>query len=181
MRKAGLAFAALDFLGAIFVWALIQLAPPPSPASAIPTHGSYAVILTWPGSDRSDVDLHVREPDGGHVWYAAKDGTAAFLEHDDLGTKASSYGQGGHFERIVIRGVVPGEYVANVQVYQQVVSHPVGVVVELWRLDGIDKRVVSRRFRLDGMGVEATAFRFTVTNEGGVEGVNRLPATLLPQ
>jgi hypothetical protein len=44
--------------------------------------GPLSVTLTW-GSE-PDVDLHVFEPDGSHVYYANKLGTSGNLDYDDV-------------------------------------------------------------------------------------------------
>ena len=42
------------------------------------------VVLTWDKTD-TDVDLHVRDSNGNHAWYADLDGIpGAFLDHDDV-------------------------------------------------------------------------------------------------
>jgi hypothetical protein len=42
--------------------------------------GELQVTLIW--NTDADMDLHVREPDGTHVYFANKTGTSAFLDHD---------------------------------------------------------------------------------------------------
>jgi hypothetical protein len=53
--------------------------------------GPITVTLTW-GSER-DVDLHVFEPDGNHVYYGNKFGTVGLLDLDDT----TSYGPEHYF------------------------------------------------------------------------------------
>ncbi len=43
--------------------------------------GVITVTLTW--GSQPDVDLHVFEPDGTHVYYANKNGTSGYLDMDD--------------------------------------------------------------------------------------------------
>ena len=43
--------------------------------------GIFTVTLEWGG--QPDVDLHVFEPDGSHVYYSAPAGTAGYLDVDD--------------------------------------------------------------------------------------------------
>jgi hypothetical protein len=63
------------------------LTPPLSAAG----QGIITVTLTW--GAQPDVDLHVFEPDGGHVYYANLVGTAGYLDHDDV----TSYGPEHYF------------------------------------------------------------------------------------
>jgi hypothetical protein len=44
--------------------------------------GPITVTLTW--GDQPDVDLHVYEPDGTHVYYAARTGESGYLDVDDV-------------------------------------------------------------------------------------------------
>jgi hypothetical protein len=57
--------------------ALNTLQAPPAQAEI----GFFTATLTWNGS--GDVDLHTYEPDGTHVFYAAPQGNAGFLDVDD--------------------------------------------------------------------------------------------------
>lgn len=50
------------------------------------SQGPITVTLTW--GAQPDVDLHILEPDGTHVYYGSKTGNVGFLDVDDV----SSYG-----------------------------------------------------------------------------------------
>ncbi len=50
------------------------------------TQGIITVTLTW--GAQPDVDLHIYEPDGNHVYYASRTGNSGYLDWDDT----SSYG-----------------------------------------------------------------------------------------
>lgn len=177
--RHGLAFASLDFLVCVALWLLVQLAPPPKPASAIRTFGLYAVVLTWPQNCHADLDLYVRQPSGEIVYFSHANGTAAHLEHDDLGT-LGAYHLEDNLERTVIRSAQPGEYVANVHVYDgHECRFPAHARVELWRLSGADERVFTVELRMRGKGDEQTAFRFSLGGDGSLGGVNRLPRRLI--
>lgn len=180
MGSRGLAFAALDFLVCVTLWMLMQLAPPPKPVSAVKTYGTYAVILTWPKSCNADLDLYLRQPDGAVVYYNHVNGTVAHLEHDDIPGAGLGYRDQGNFERVVLRGYEPGEYVANVHVYATYTCHmPVRATVELWRLSGEDGRVTGRELMMRRAGDEQTAFRFSIRRNGDTYGVNQLERSLV--
>jgi len=59
---------------------LMMLAAAPKLGSTA-TLGFVTVMLTWDGE--GDVDLHVREPDGTHVYYGNKQGKSGALDHDN--------------------------------------------------------------------------------------------------
>ncbi|OWQ90523.1 hypothetical protein CDN99_12940 [Roseateles aquatilis] len=57
--------------------ALNDVQAPPAQA----TSGFFTATVTWDGS--GDVDTHVYEPGGAHVWYQQLTGQAGYLDHDN--------------------------------------------------------------------------------------------------
>lgn len=171
----------VDFLAALvlLLFALMKLAVFTHQPSRIDTYGQYAVTVTWPAGRHDDVDTYVRDPSGAVAWYASPDAGEMHLEHDDLAAQGSGYQGQPNFERVVLRGYTPGEYVANVHLFRSRDGHPIPVTVELWRLRGNDQQLTSRTVTLTREGDERTAFRFTLTRSGAVTGLNRLPVSLL--
>lgn len=55
------------------------LVPTANPNAAV---GAFTVTLTWSGL--GDEDLHVFEPNGSHVFYAAKQGVVGYLDKDNV-------------------------------------------------------------------------------------------------
>ena len=171
----------VDFLAALvlLLFALMKLAVFTHQPSRIDTYGQYAVTITWPADRHDDVDTYVRDPAGNIVWYASPDAGEMHLEHDDLADQGSGYQGQANFERVVLRGYEPGEYVANVHLFQSRDGRPIPVTVELWRLRGNDQQLASRTVTLTREGDERTAFRFTLNAAGEVSGTNRLPVSLV--
>jgi hypothetical protein len=86
----------------------------------------------------------------------------------------------GVHELTVIRESAPGEYVANVHVYNG--SARAAVTVELWDLRGLRKRMVlSRRLTVRYRGEQETAFRWRLGSRGNLVGHSFLQADLLRQ
>lgn len=170
-RRGGLALASIDFLVCVALWLLLQQAPPPAPAS-IQTLGQYAVVITWPQKFLDDVDLWVRAPDGEFVYFARRDQRTLYLEHDDI---PNTEAPGLNHERVVVRVAQPGEWVANVMLYSQWSTRPVPVTVELYRLAGNDRLLLTRHVLLGEQGEEVTAFRFVLDHNGRYAGSNQLP------
>src|SRR5262249_25244583 len=169
---------AIDFLSCllvVFVAVAVTSRPP-----QVKTYGSYAVVAHWPaGSD--DVDLYVRDP-SGHVCYFHDTQVGQMqLEHDDLGTHATNYGDGKpNVERTVLRGTTPGQYVVGTNFFLQ--RGPKGripVSVELWALRGNDRVLKSRPVSLTHTGDQRTPFRFTVDPSGRVTGFSYLPTDVI--
>jgi hypothetical protein len=73
--------------------------------------GPLTVTLTW--GDEPDVDLHVFEPDGSHVYYAAPAGTSGYLDHDDV----TSWGPE-HYYVVDCESLAAGTYRVGVNYYR---------------------------------------------------------------
>jgi hypothetical protein len=173
--KYGVALVVVvDFLVAVVQMqqAIIERASFRRPS--VTTFGQYAVSLVSKTGD--DLDLYVRDP-GGHIaWYGRLQAGPLSLEHDMIPGRTDPSRDGVH-ELTMVREAAPGEYVANVDVFQGEV--PATATVELWDLRGFTKRVVlTRRLRLAGEGAERTAFRWTLGRSGSVVSHDELPVSL---
>ena len=186
MRRAFPSFAVLDVLTALIVGlglllGISLLAVNVRAKPSVDTPGTAAVVITWPGRQDDDVDLYVRNPGFQVVYFNSIDVGLMHLEHDDLGWRSFTDEHGRvvrpsvQQERVVVRGVDPGEYVVNVHLYRGS-SLPVTVHVELWTLRGADRLVTQESVTLTSVGDEQTAFRFRMNGAGDVRMTNRLPA-----
>lgn len=72
--------------------------------------GPFTVTLTW--GAQPDVDLHVTEPNGIHVYYAAKTGLAGSLDLDDV----TSFGPEHYFSNC--SKIIAGEYNVGVNYFR---------------------------------------------------------------
>lgn len=153
------------------------MAPPPK-HTAVQTYGQYAVVMEWPAQCHADEDLAVRDPVGHIAYFAAKETGGMHLENDDI-PRESGYGKAMNFERVVIRVISPGEYIAGVHTYNDYDCPTAPVTVQLWRLEGDDALVYQRRLVMRGYGDEKTAFRFSLRGNGTVYGINQLPRRLV--
>lgn len=73
--------------------------------------GPISVTMTW--GEQPDVDLHVFEPGGSHVYYASPSGQAGYLDHDD----SRSYGPE-HYYVDSCDMLEPGRYGVAVNYYR---------------------------------------------------------------
>lgn len=179
MARKGLALAAIDLLGALFLVALVMMGNPPKPSSAVKTYGLFAFTIQWPADCGADEDIYVRDPAGNVAFFNSKEVGGMHLENDDI-PGSSGYTRGTrNFERIVVRSVQPGEYTLNVDTYAAHGCPHASVTAQLWRLEGDDTLVYTRRVRMRGDADERTAFRATLHADGGVSGVNTLPWDLV--
>jgi hypothetical protein len=171
------AFAAIDFLSCllvVFVAVAVTSRPP-----QVRTFGSYAVVATWPAG-HSDVDLYVRDPAGNLCYFRNTQSGQMQLEHDDLGTTGTNYGNGKpNVERTVLRGTTAGQYVVGAHLFlKRAGEGRIPVSVELWNLQGNDRMLKARTVYVARTGDQRTPFRFTVGAAGTVTGFSYLPADL---
>jgi hypothetical protein len=172
------AFAAIDFLSCllvVFVAVAVTSRPP-----QVKTYGSYAVTVTWPAGP-NDVDLYVRDPAGAVCYFQNMQADDMQLEHDDLGTAATSYGsRAPNEERTVIRGTSPGQYVVSTHLYARGQGDaPIPVDVQLWDLQGDDRVLKDRTVYLTHAGDQRMPFRFTLDVNGNVTGYSEVPVNLV--
>lgn len=150
------------------------------------TEGKYAIIMEWPNKSPDDVDLYVRDPAGNIAFFNSRDVGLMHLDHDDQGT-ASDKAQTSNGtvsielneERVILRGIMEGEYTVNVHMYDKRSGEPTPVTVSLYRLKGEDTEVLKKVRTLVRSGDEQTAFRFTVKRDESLTDVNDLQRSLL--
>jgi hypothetical protein len=179
-----LAWVAIDFLCCLLLVVYTLIGLPPKPSS-IDTLGQYAVEVTWPSARDDDVDTYVEDPAGNIAWFNDSDVGLMHLEHDDLGTSSDVLAHGSNAatvrdnrERVVMRGVLPGEVTVNVHAYRSE-GRPYPVTVKLYRLRGADTVLLTRLLTLDHEGQEVTAFRFTIDGRGRLIDHNQLSKQLV--
>ncbi|KPJ85276.1 hypothetical protein AMJ57_03680 [Parcubacteria bacterium SG8_24] len=170
---------------ALFILAYVQIRPESEDESALATEGKFVVVMEWPNQSEDDVDLYVQDPYGNIAYFQSRGVGLMHLEHDDLGARNDSITTASgdirverNEERVIIRGIVPGEYVVNVHMYTKRDPGETPVTVRLYRLLGQDTEVMKRERTLRMNGDERTAFRFTLDPEGMISKINELEKTL---
>jgi hypothetical protein len=184
-ESSPLAWVAIDFLCCLLLVVYTLIAPPRQPSS-VETLGEYAIEVTWPAARDDDVDTYVEDPTGNVVSFTQRDVALMHLDHDDLGRSSDRqrYEAGvavvrRNEERVVLRGVVPGEVTVNVHAYRKGTPGPCRVRVRLYRLRGEDAKLLDRSVTLVSGGQETTVFRFTLDAHGILRGHNSLSKHLV--
>jgi uncharacterized protein YfaP (DUF2135 family) len=85
--------------------------------------GPISVTLNW--GEQPDVDLHVFEPDGSHVYYAALQGTSGYLDHDDV----TSWGPE-HYYVVSCDTLAAGTYRVGVNYYRGSAPESANVLIQ---------------------------------------------------
>jgi hypothetical protein len=142
--------------------------------------------VRWPPKRDDDIDTYVEDAAGNVVSYSNPDVALMHLEHDDLGlasdqqeTNRGAAVVRDNRERVILRGVIPGEVTVNVHAYYRRSHVPLPVTVTLYRLRGADRKLLERRLTVTAEAQEATAFRFTLDRRGELAGHNTLSKPLL--
>lgn len=129
--------------------------------------GNISVYAFWREGD-IDIDTHMRDPLGEHVYFSHRAGRVWNLLRDDLGRSNDLTGQ--NFENAYARGLPPGEYTVNVHAFRNGESYPVEINAEL-RIEqqiGGTRTTHNAHVVLDHVGDEATLWRFSIDSTGNL-------------
>ncbi len=148
----------------------------------------YEVILTWDAESADDLDLYVQSASGHVVSFNNREGgqgSLISLDHDALGKRNNSLGQGqegvivkAHEEVVSFRAVFDGENIVTVHVYSKRDQEPVKATIRLVKVKPY-KEVITKEITFESTGQEKTAFRFVTDKTGEVVDINELPAKLV--
>jgi hypothetical protein len=184
-----LLFNALLGFTMLFMIAITAINPPTKKEGDIPAKAELIITTTWADGLSEDVDTWVEAPDGEIVWYRNPEGGLMHLDRDDRGTENDTLLVDGtpvinplNQEVVTVRGLLPGEYVVNVNRYKAkdtglVLPVQVNVVKVNPRLQVVFYDTVE----LAQQGSERTAVRFTVNRDGSVSSINTLQKNLVQQ
>ena len=163
-----------------------MLINPESLTGKIDPKAEFLITMTWPDNHPDDIDLYVEDPQGNLVWYHQKEAGLMHLDRDDRGNYRDTIVVDGvkiqnplNQEVVTLRGIVPGEYVVNINHY---LANGTGDVPVQVKVDKLNPEVVSifyTTLHLDHKGQELTAVRFTLDEKGQVTDINRRPKTLV--
>ena len=143
--------------------------------------GEFLITAVWDADLDNDVDLWVEDPDGHTVGFNRREDGLMHLDRDDLGfssdTIMTQFGPitvRDNREIVTIRGITPGDFVANVHMYRMTMHKPTKVQITLEKLKPY-RVVVMKEVILNNNGDEETGFRFTLNTQGDVTEVNQIP------
>jgi hypothetical protein len=136
------------------------------------------IVATWPGEFGDDIDLYIKDPQGGVVFFRQKNNKIMHLDRDDMGTVGEFANEQDGFynnrEVVTIRQSVPGEFIVNAHVYRKSSYGSVPVTIKIMKIRPF-KTVHDGVIVLDYSGQEKTACRFTVNKSGKISNINQLP------
>jgi hypothetical protein len=169
-----------------FIIALLAMNPKALKAGDIPAKAEYIVTVSWPDMNPNDIDTWVQDPGGNLVWFRAREAGLMHLDRDDRGLANDSIVVNGrqivnplNQEVVTLRGIAMGEYTVNAHYYESKDGRPVEVTVTVVKVNPRAEVVYYGTAKLARKGDEATAVRFTVLPDGGVDNINTLPKSLV--
>lgn len=169
----------------LFAIALIAMNPK-AKTGVIDAKAEFIITVTWPDMDPNDVDTWVEDPGGNRVWFRSREAGMMHLDRDDRGLSNDTLIVNGqqivnplNQEVVTIRGFAPGEYTVNTHYYETKNGNPVNVTVSVVKVNPRADVVFYGTQTLARKGDEATAVRFSVNRDGGIDSVNTLPKSLV--
>ncbi len=164
---------------AIMVFISFSLIRPDALAGTVQLNAQYIITVSWPDGNPDDIDTYVQDPSGNIVWYRNLEAGFLSLDRDDRGNYRDTLVVNGvrienplNQEIVTLRGIVPGEYVVNVEHYVANGVDPVPVTVTVQRINPQAEVVYYGTVELDHRGDEKTAIRFTLDADGNPSNLN---------
>ncbi|MFK7856793.1 MAG: hypothetical protein AB8B79_21930 [Granulosicoccus sp.] len=175
-----LGFILLFFLAILFI-------NPAEKTGKIDIDAQYIITISWPDASPDDIDTWIQDPKGNIIWFRNRSSNLVHLDRDDRGMlndtlefEGSTVENPLNQEIAAIRGVVPGEYVVNVHYYETETFESVPVSVKVSKVNPVYTVAYYGVTTLETKGEEKTAVRFSLTADGSVTNINKLPMRLVP-
>ena len=174
-------------LGLVFmVFTAFLLINPTAKNGIVDLKAELLITVTWPDNDPNDMDLYVEDSAGNIVWYHSKEAGLMHLDRDDRGNYRDTITVNGkqiqnplNQETVTIRGIVPGEYVVNVNEFVASTPDKVPVSVKVEKLNPVATVIYYGTIEFDHKGQEETFVRFTLDADGQVSDVNTKSKSLV--
>ena len=174
-----LLFNALLGFTFLFLVAILFMNPV-SKSGIVSPKAEYIVTVNWPDNNPDDIDIWVEDPVGNLIWFRNREAGLVHLDRDDRGVVNDQIKMNGQTvetslnqEVVTIRGRVTGEYVINLHYYESKTNLPVKASVEVAKINPAVEIIYYGETVLKEKGVEETAVRFSITDDGSVTNVNR--------
>jgi hypothetical protein len=174
-------------LGLVFmVFTAFSLINPTAKTGIVDLKAELLITVTWPDNDPNDMDLYVEDSAGNIVWYHSKEAGLMHLDRDDRGNYRDTITVNGkqiqnplNQETVTIRGIVPGEYVVNVNEFVASTPDKVPVSVKVEKLNPVATVIYYGTIEFDHKGQEETFVRFTLDADGQVSDANTKSKSLV--
>ena len=175
-----LGFVFLFFLTILFINPITKL-------GNVNLKAEYIITIEWKESLPDDVDIWVKDPNGEIVSYLKKDAGWLHLDRDDRGVindKVSINGEEYTYpinrEVVTLRGIIPGEYIVNLYLYDNKSNNPVDVKLIIEKVNPSLKLVYFNNITLMQNDSEMTIARFNLNSSGDFRSLTAQNTVLTP-
>ena len=161
-----LGFTFLFFITILFI-------NPISKLGNVNLKAEYIITVDWQDNLPDDVDIWVQDPNGEIVSYLKKDAGWLHLDRDDQGiindvvvinNKEVIYPI--NREVVTLRGIIPGEYIVNLYLYEHKSKEPVEAKIIIEKVNPSLKLVYFNNIVLETKDTELTIARFNLDSKG---------------
>ena len=175
-----LGFVFLFFLTILFINPITKL-------GNVNLKAEYIITIEWKESLPDDVDIWVKDPNGEIVSYLKKDAGWLHLDRDDRGVindKVSINGEEYTYpinrEVVTLRGIIPGEYIVNLYLYDNKSNNPVDVKLIIEKVNPSLKLVYFNNITVMENDSEITIARFNLNSSGDFRSLTAQNTILTP-
>jgi hypothetical protein len=175
-----LGFVFLFFLTILFINPITKL-------GNVNLKAEYIITIEWKESLPDDVDIWVKDPNGEIVSYLKKDAGWLHLDRDDRGVindKVSINGEEYTYpinrDVVTLRGIIPGEYIVNLYLYDNKSNNPVDVKLIIEKVNPSLKLVYFNNITLMQNDSEMTIARFNLNSSGDFRSLTAQNTILTP-
>jgi hypothetical protein len=166
-----LGFTFLFFITILFINPITKL-------GNINMKAEYIITVDWKDSLPDDIDLWVKDPNGEIVSYLKKDAGWLHLDRDDRGVINDKVIIDGkeviypiNREVVTLRGIIPGEYVVNLYLYDHKSNNPVEAKIIIEKVNPSLKLVFIGDVVLKNEDSELTITKFRLDSEGNFKSI----------
>jgi hypothetical protein len=147
----------------------------------------YIITVDWKDSLPDDIDLWVKDPNGEIVSYLKKDAGWLHLDRDDRGVINDKIIIDGkeviypiNREVVTLRGIIPGEYVVNLYLYDHRSNSPVEAKIIIEKVNPSLRLVFVGDVVLKNEDTELTITKFRLDSEGNFKSIYTANEILTP-
>ena len=166
-----LGFTFLFFITILFINPITKL-------GNVNMKAEYIITVDWKDSLPDDIDLWVKDPNGEIVSYLKKDAGWLHLDRDDRGVVNDKVIIDGkeviypiNREVVTLRGIIPGEYVVNLYLYDHKSNDPVEAKIIIEKVNPSLRLVFVGDVILKNEDSELTITKFRLDSEGNFKSI----------
>tara|TARA_B110000238_G_scaffold143187_1_gene154506 strand:+ start:860 stop:1462 length:603 start_codon:yes stop_codon:yes gene_type:complete len=175
-----LGFTFLFFITMLFINPITKL-------GNVNMKAEYIITVDWKDSLPDDIDLWVKDPNGEIVSYLKKDAGWLHLDRDDRGVVNDKIIIDGkeviypiNREVVTLRGIIPGEYIVNLYLYDHKSNSPVEAKIIIEKVNPSLRLVFVGDVILKNEDTELTITKFRLDSEGNFKSIYAVNEILTP-